>query len=146
MPLGLVDCPALWAGKTTVVCCVALFITRVCAPNWALASARTLLNWSCPESPSAHSDSGRSRMCRLSNPELRFRAALHLARPTMPARSTKEPEVSALAELEELLEMLLESARRLPAGPDRHSILGEILNFNLRLAKLEQRHTPRPAP
>jgi hypothetical protein len=90
--------------------------------------------------------SGRSRMYGLSNPELRFRAALHLARPTMPARSTKEPEASALAELEELLGMLLESARRLPAGPDRYSILSEILNFNLRLAKLQQRHTPKPAP
>jgi hypothetical protein len=64
----------------------------------------------------------------------------------MPARSTKEPEASALAELEELLGMLLESARRLPAGPDRYSILSEILNFNLLLAKLQQRHTPKPAP
>jgi hypothetical protein len=63
----------------------------------------------------------------------------------MPTRSTK-PEASALAELEELLGMLLESARRLPAGPDRHSILSEILNFNLRLAKLQQSHMPKPAP
>jgi hypothetical protein len=64
----------------------------------------------------------------------------------MPARSTKKPEVSALAKLKQLLGMLLESARRLPAGPDRYSIPGEIFNFNLRLAKLEQRHTPKPAP
>jgi hypothetical protein len=64
----------------------------------------------------------------------------------MPARSIEEPEASALAELEELLGILLESARRLPGGPDRYSILSEILNFNLRLAKLQQRHTPKPAP
>jgi hypothetical protein len=49
----------------------------------------------------------------------------------MPTRSTKEPELSALAELEELLGVLLESARRLPAGPDRYSALKQIGIFQV---------------
>jgi hypothetical protein len=55
----------------------------------------------------------------------------------MPTRSTKEPELSALAELEELLGVLLESARRLPAASDRYSALKQIGIFQVRLAELQ---------
>jgi hypothetical protein len=55
----------------------------------------------------------------------------------MPTRSTKEPELSALAELEELLGVLLESARRLPAGSDRYSALKQIGIFQVRFAELQ---------
>jgi hypothetical protein len=57
---------------------------------------------------------------------------------TMPKRSTSE-----LAELAEMLARLLELARRLPAGWDRHCILKEILAFNARLARLEQTFVPK---
>jgi hypothetical protein len=42
-----------------------------------------------------------------------------------------------------MLARLLELARRLPAGWDRHCILKEILAFNARLARLEQTFVPK---
>jgi hypothetical protein len=53
----------------------------------------------------------------------------------MPKYSTEHP---ALADLATMLTRLLESARNLPAGPDRYSVIKQIGIFGARLAELQK--------
>ena len=54
----------------------------------------------------------------------------------IPIKSTDRTPLD-IQELEEMVAKLLETARKLPAGPVRHDILKEIGNFIARIAALK---------
>ena len=54
----------------------------------------------------------------------------------IPIKSTDRTPID-IQELEEMVAKLLETARKLPAGPVRHDILKEIGNFIARIAALK---------
>ena len=54
----------------------------------------------------------------------------------IPIKSTDRTPID-IQELEEMVAKLLETARKLPAGPVRHDILKEIGKFTARIAALK---------
>ncbi|MGA7997663.1 MAG: hypothetical protein WCA28_22545 [Bradyrhizobium sp.] len=89
--------------------------------------------------------------CRLREAKISLAGTLGLINTASAALSSSEVEVeemraARLKELEEMAAELLETARKLPSGQDRHSALQEIERFRARITALERVDLQSPQP